>query len=176
MNWFLRAGLFDDSTANKATSRGEAKPGSWACFSLLYPGSSIVVMSSATAPSFEETTAGSCGEVGVGSKLRPRRTKDNSERTLLTPSTDEGCCSLQLARDAISQCSHLQGLQIQIDAPNTTDGSNVEVVLNGEVDSYFQKQLAQEAVLRLPEISEMSNRLYVRDCKPPRKAIRVCHA
>lgn len=64
--------------------------------------------------------------------------------------------AIRRAEAALADCSHLVGSDLRI------DGSHELITLAGEVRSYFHKQLAQEAVLRLAGIKEVRNELRVR--------------
>jgi osmotically-inducible protein OsmY len=56
---------------------------------------------------------------------------------------------------AISHSPHLTGLAVQIE---THAG---RVILHGVVSSYYQKQVAQEAIRRVEGVDEIDNRLEV---------------
>ena len=56
---------------------------------------------------------------------------------------------------AVQTSPYLSGRKLRIE---TTDG---QVVLHGTVRSYFQKQMAQEAVRRVDGIQKIENRLIV---------------
>jgi osmotically-inducible protein OsmY len=63
---------------------------------------------------------------------------------------------LQRITTAIESNPHVRSRKVRIDADNDR-----VVVLEGHVDSFFQKQMAQEAIRRVDGVSRIENRLTV---------------
>jgi osmotically-inducible protein OsmY len=68
------------------------------------------------------------------------------------------CCTTALTErldHAITNSPYFNGRKLRFEAAGNS------VVLSGEVDSYFQKQMAQETLRRVEGVSEIDNRLEV---------------
>jgi hypothetical protein len=57
---------------------------------------------------------------------------------------------------AIEQSPHLAGRQLRVDTESD------QIVLEGVVGSYYQKQVAQETIRRIDSVRPIDNRLEVR--------------
>ncbi len=67
--------------------------------------------------------------------------------------------------DAIRKASHLTGRILRYEARNGN------VTLHGTVGSYFQKQIAQEAIRRIDGVHSVTNLLEVAWSEPPAAAM-----
>ena len=68
---------------------------------------------------------------------------------------DSGNCLVAKLHQALSSNPHLLGRKLEFE---TTSGV---VVLRGTVNSFYQKQMAQEAVRRVDGVEMIDNRLHV---------------
>jgi len=68
---------------------------------------------------------------------------------------DSGNCLVAKLHQALSSSPHLLGRKLEFE---TTSGV---VVLRGTVTSFYQKQMAQEAVRRVDGVEMIDNRLHV---------------